>query len=77
MELFGDYDPEISMIRVWMWTAVRKEVTSLGTFLRTLCHEFCHHLDFQISGFTIRGIRGGSTSAPSRIIISSMISSGT
>jgi len=47
MELFGDYDPEISMIRVWMWTAVRKEVTSFGTFLSTLCHEFCHHLDYQ------------------------------
>jgi len=30
-----------------MRTAVRKEITSLGTFLSTLCHEFCHHLDFQ------------------------------
>jgi hypothetical protein len=35
------------LIRVWMRTAVRKEVTSFGTFLSTLCHEFCHHLDFQ------------------------------
>ena len=35
------------MIRVWMRTAVRKEITSFGTFLSTLCHEFCHHLDFQ------------------------------
>jgi hypothetical protein len=24
-----------------------EEVTSFGTFLSTLCHEFCHHLDFQ------------------------------
>jgi hypothetical protein len=32
-ELFGDYDPE--------------SITSFGTFLSTLCHEFCHHLDFQ------------------------------
>jgi hypothetical protein len=46
-ELFGDYDPETSVIRVWMRTAVRKEVTSFGTFVSTLCHEFCHHLDFQ------------------------------
>jgi hypothetical protein len=46
-ELFGDYDPETMLIRVWMRTAVRKEVTSVGTFLSTLCHEFCHHLDFQ------------------------------
>jgi hypothetical protein len=45
-ELFGDYAPETMLIRVWMKTAVRKEVTSFGTFLSTLCHEFCHHLDF-------------------------------
>jgi hypothetical protein len=45
-ELFGDYAPETMLIRVWMRTAVRKEVTSFGTFLSTLCHEFCHHLDF-------------------------------
>jgi hypothetical protein len=45
-ELFGDYDPETILIRVWMRTAVRKEVTAIGTFLSTLCHEFCHHLDF-------------------------------
>ena len=40
-ELFGDYNPETMMIRVWMKTAVRKEITSFGTFLSTLCHEFC------------------------------------
>ena len=47
LELFGDYHPDTILIRVWMKTAVRKEVTSFGTFLSTLCHEFCHHLDFQ------------------------------
>jgi hypothetical protein len=46
-ELFGDYNPETMLIRVWMRTAVRKEITSFGTFLSTLCHEFCHHLDFK------------------------------
>jgi len=46
-ELFGDYTPETMLIRVWMRTAVRKQVTSFGTFLSTLCHEFCHHLDYQ------------------------------
>ena len=51
-ELFGDYNPETMLIRVWMRTAVRKEVTSFGTFLSTLCHEFCHHLDFQRFGFS-------------------------
>ena len=50
-ELFGDYHPETMLIRVWMRTAVRKDVTSFGTFLSTLCHEFCHHLDFQLFRF--------------------------
>ena len=50
-ELFGDYAPDSMLIRVWMRTAVRKEVTSFGTFLSTLCHEFCHHLDFEKFGF--------------------------
>jgi len=46
-ELFGDYHPNTLLIRVWMRTAIRREITSFGTFLSTLCHEFCHHLDFQ------------------------------
>src|SRR3989442_1488187 len=40
-ELFGDYHPETMLIRIWMRTAVRREITSFGTFLSTLCHEFC------------------------------------
>ena len=50
-ELFGDYEPEKNVIRVWMRTSVRKQVTSFGTFLSTVCHEFCHQLDFQLFGF--------------------------
>jgi hypothetical protein len=50
-ELFGDYSPETMLIRVWTRTAIKKEITSSGTFLSTLCHEFCHHLDFQRFGF--------------------------
>jgi hypothetical protein len=46
-ELFGDYHPVTFQIRLWMRTAVRKQVTSYGTFLSTLCHEFCHHLDYR------------------------------
>jgi hypothetical protein len=45
IELYGDYDPESAGIRVWMRTAVHKRVTAYGTFLSTLCHELCHHLD--------------------------------
>ena len=44
-ELFGDYEPETTQIRLWMRTAVHKKPTSYGTLLSTLCHEFCHHLD--------------------------------
>ena len=50
-ELFGDYDPSTGLIRVWMRTAVHKRVTSFGTFLSTLCHEFCHHLDYHSFGY--------------------------
>jgi hypothetical protein len=50
-ELFGDYQVSTAMIRVWMRTAVQKRVTSFGTFLNTLCHEFCHHLDILQLGF--------------------------
>src|SRR5579883_768506 len=50
-ELFGDYSLNDGHIRIWTRTAVRKQVTSFGTFLSTLCHEFCHHLDCQKFGF--------------------------
>jgi hypothetical protein len=50
-ELFGDYTPDAGLIRVWMRTAIRKQVTSFGTFLSTICHEFCHHLDYQHFGY--------------------------
>src|SRR5262245_26272165 len=50
-ELFGDYSPDKKLIRIWTRTAVRKQVTSFGTFLSTLCHEFSHHLDCELFGF--------------------------
>jgi len=51
IELFGDYSLRDAQIRIWTRTAVRRQVTSFGTFLSTLCHEFCHHLDCQKFGF--------------------------
>jgi hypothetical protein len=51
-ELFGDYDPETILVRLWMRTARKKEITSFGTFLSTLCHEFCHHLDYHFFKFS-------------------------
>ena len=50
-ELFGDYDPKTMRIRLWMRTARKKEITSFGTFLSTLCHEFSHHLDYHLFKF--------------------------
>ena len=50
-ELFGDYAPQTMQMRIWTRTAVRKQMTSFGTFFSTLCHEFCHHLDCRKLGF--------------------------
>jgi hypothetical protein len=52
-ELHGLYTQdadEVARIRVWMRTARRAEVVAFRTFLRTLLHELCHHLDFQVLG---------------------------
>ncbi len=50
-ELFGGYIDGKAVIRIWTRTAVRKQVTSFGTFLSTLWHGFCHHLDCERFGF--------------------------
>ncbi|MGH8160734.1 MAG: hypothetical protein ACRESR_01005 [Gammaproteobacteria bacterium] len=34
-------------ITLWMFTARRRQVVAFRTFLRTLVHELCHHLDFE------------------------------
>jgi len=33
-------------IQLWMRTAKQKRVVAFRTFLRTLLHEVCHHLDY-------------------------------
>jgi hypothetical protein len=45
-ELHGLYDPETARVSVWMRTAQRKQIVAFKTFLRTLLHELCHHLDY-------------------------------
>jgi hypothetical protein len=35
-------------IRVWMRTLRHKRVVAFRTFLRTLLHELCHHLDYTL-----------------------------
>ncbi len=49
-ELHGLYtlsgEDEPAQIEVWMRTAARRQVVAFKTFLRTLLHEVCHHLDY-------------------------------
>ena len=50
-ELHGLYETaggkEKAIITVWMRTAKHKRVVAFRTFLRTLLHEFCHHMDYE------------------------------
>jgi len=48
-ELHGLYTREpgtAPRIRVWMRTVRQRRVVAFRTFLRTLLHEVCHHLDY-------------------------------
>lgn len=51
-ELHGLYQPpqgkQPARIRVWMRTAKHGRVVAFRTFLRTLLHELCHHLDYEL-----------------------------
>ncbi len=51
-ELHGLYEPRegrsAALITVWMRTAHHKRVVAFRTFLRTLLHELCHHLDYEL-----------------------------
>ena len=51
-ELHGYYEPvegrARARITVWMRTAQRRQVVAFRSFLRTLCHEVCHHLDYEL-----------------------------
>jgi hypothetical protein len=45
-ELHGLYTRDDARIRVWMRTLHYRRVVAFRTFLRTLLHEVCHHLDY-------------------------------
>lgn len=52
-ELQGLYEPDevtggTARITVWMRTAKKENVVKFRTFLRTLLHEVCHHLDYEL-----------------------------
>ena len=50
-ELHGLYLPEdegkTAVIKLWMRTAKNQRVVAFRSFLRTLLHELCHHLDYE------------------------------
>jgi hypothetical protein len=53
-ELHGFYEldetedgkPDRALIRVWMRTAAKKQPVAFKSFVRTILHEVCHHVDF-------------------------------
>jgi hypothetical protein len=50
-ELHGLYTPAAqgtATIKLWMITAKLGKVVAFKTFLRTLLHEVCHHLDYAL-----------------------------
>lgn len=50
-ELHGLYvreDGRRPVLMVWMRTAARERPVAHRTFLRTLMHEVCHHLDYEL-----------------------------
>lgn len=51
-ELHGLYEPATdarpARISIWMRTAKHRRVVAFKTFLRTLLHEICHHLDYEV-----------------------------
>ncbi|MFN0315626.1 MAG: hypothetical protein ACKVQA_11390 [Burkholderiales bacterium] len=54
-ELHGLYEPNEppadATITVWMRTVARKQVVAYKSFVRTLLHEMCHHLDYELYQF--------------------------
>lgn len=51
-ELHGLYEPfedgTPPLQTVWMRTVARKQVVAFKSFLRTVLHELCHHLDYEL-----------------------------
>jgi len=51
-ELHGLYEAaegrSLALITLWMRTAQYRRVVAFRSFLRTLLHELCHHLDYDL-----------------------------
>jgi len=44
------YGRQRALIQLWMRTAHHKRIVAFKTFVRTLLHELCHHLDYELLG---------------------------
>jgi hypothetical protein len=52
-ELQGLYEPaegEKPVLTVWMKTAAKGQVVAFKSFMRTVFHELCHHIDYEYFG---------------------------
>jgi hypothetical protein len=52
-ELQGLYEPaegKRPVITVWMKTAAKRQVVAFKSFIRTVLHELCHHIDYRYFG---------------------------
>jgi molybdopterin-guanine dinucleotide biosynthesis protein A len=48
-ELHGLYEwteGETPLVTIWIKTAVKRQVVAFKSFIRTVLHELCHHLDY-------------------------------
>jgi hypothetical protein len=53
------YGRQRAAIQLWMRTAHHKRVVAFKTFVRTLLHELCHHLDYELLGLADSFHTGG------------------
>jgi hypothetical protein len=67
-------------IALWMRTARRRRVVAFRTFLRTLLHELCHHLDYRLlrlpDSFHTEGFYKRESSLFHQLVPSEGVSSG-
>ena len=82
-ELHGLYvreEGKLPVISVWMYTASRRQVVAFKTFIRTLLHEICHHLDYSLLGladtFHTKGFFRRESSLTRQLVASSRPVSG-
>ncbi len=75
-ELYGLYvrsEDERPVIYVWMRTAAREKPVAHRTYLRTVFHEVCHHLDYDLldleESFHTRGFFQRESSLMRQILV--------